>query len=204
MQKKQSGSRRERIREAALDSARTVEALAGMAGKIERFGAALVRVIERKGKILAAGNGGSAAEAMHLAEELVGRFRADRIPLPAVALVADGTAMTCIGNDMGFESVFSRQVQGLGRRGDALVLLSTSGNSPNLPPALKAASRMGMKTFCLLGRNGGLLAGKADYEIIVRSNATERIQEAHQVLIHMVLDMMERRFAPRRASRRKA
>jgi len=144
---------------------------------------------------LTAGNGGSAAEALHMAEELVGRFRADRRSLPGIALVADSTALTCIGNDYGYEQVFSRQVEGLGTEGDVLVLFSTSGTAGNLMPALLAARDRGMKTICVLGRCGGALGGKADHEVVVPGDATERIQEAHQVVLHLVLDAVERTFA---------
>ncbi len=204
MQKTNRDPARKRITQAVSESAETVRSLAAQSARIHAMGTALVSILARGGKILTAGNGGSAAEAMHMAEELVGRFRADRIALPAVALVADGTAMTCIGNDMGFDAVFSRQVEALGRRGDALVLFSTSGKSTNLFPAIDAAARKGMKTFCLLGKTGGQLAGRADFEIIVKSNATERVQEAHQVIIHILLDMIERRFAGPPGKGRKA
>lgn len=145
-------------------------------------------------KILTAGNGGSAAEAMHMSEEAVGRFRANRISLPAVALTADGTAMTCIGNDYGFDNVFSRQVEGLGQEGDLLVLFSTSGNAENLQRALVAAKAKKMKVFSILGRDGGKLAGKSDLEIIIKGRDSGRIQEAHQLLMHILLDAVDRKF----------
>ena len=129
-----------------------------------------------------------------MAEELVGRFRGNRVALPAVSLCADPTAITCIGNDFGFEKVFSRQVEAHGTQGDLLVLFSTSGQSPNLPPALEAARSAGVGTLCLLGRDGGTLAGKGDIEIVVPGDRTERIQETHQLILHILLDAVERAY----------
>jgi D-sedoheptulose 7-phosphate isomerase len=131
---------------------------------------------------------------MHLVEELVGRFRSNRVPLPAVALATDATVLTCIGNDFGFDAVFSRQVEALGNPGDALVLFSTSGNSPNLAMALQAARKRKVRTVCILGRGGGKLAGRAERELIVNSAKTERIQEAHQLVMHLILDAIEARY----------
>lgn len=155
-----------------------------------------VRVLKAGGTVLTAGNGGSAAEALHMAEELIGRYRGDRRALPAVALVADCTALTCIGNDFGYDHVFARQVEGLGRPGDLLVLFSTSGKARNLQLALTAARRRKLRVICLLGRDGGPLAGQADLDIIVPGTATEHIQEAHQVLLHILLDAVEQAFPP--------
>ena len=157
---------------------------------------AVIDTLRGGAKILAAGHGGSAAEAMHFAEELVGRFRTNRVSLPSVALVADGTALTCIGNDFGFDRVFSRQIEGLGQKGDMLVLFSTSGKALSLELALEMAEARGMRTVCLLGRDGGPLAGRADAEVIVPGAATEHIQEAHQVLLHLILDAVEREYGP--------
>ena len=129
-----------------------------------------------------------------MTEELVGRFRGNRVSLPAVALVADCTALTCIGNDFGFDEIFSRQIEGLGREGDVLVLFSTSGSSANLMRALEAARSRGVMTVAVLGRDGGAMAGCADFELVVPGEATERIQEAHQVFLHLVLDEVEEAF----------
>ena len=129
-----------------------------------------------------------------MAEELTGRFRGNRRSLPGMALVADSTVLTCIANDFGYDAVFSRQVEGWGRRGDVLVLFSTSGNARNLQLALDAARRNKVKVICLLGRDGGPLAGRGDHELIVKGDATERIQEAHQVVLHLLLDQVERAF----------
>jgi len=175
-------------------SVAAIQSLRDHVGVIGALSAAVVAALRNGGKVLTAGNGGSAAEALHMAEELVGRFRGNRIALPAVSLVADCTALTCIGNDFGFDRIFSRQVEGLGQRGDVLVLFSTSGHAQNLQSALSAAKSQGLLTVAFLGRDGGPLAGRADFEIIVPGAATERIQEAHQVLLHLVLDEIEHAF----------
>lgn len=172
-------------------------ALNSLEAQIEKVSDAadmLVKAFEDGGKLLTAGNGGSAAEAMHMAEEAIGRFRANRISLPAVALVADGTALTCIGNDYGFDNVFSRQVEGLGKEGDVLVLFSTSGNAENLLRAVEAAKAKKLKTIAVLGRDGGRLSGKTDIEIIIEGTDSGRIQEAHQLFMHIVLDAVDHRF----------
>ena len=130
-----------------------------------------------------------------MAEELVGRFRSNRRSLPAVALTADGTALTCIGNDFGFDEAFGRQIEGLGAEGDLLVLFSTSGRAANLARAVVAARARRMRVLLLLGRDGGPLAGQGDCELLVRGNGTERIQEAHQLLLHILLEGVEQRFA---------
>ncbi len=184
----------EAVRSAISES---VEVLTGLDKQVAEIDALCERVVEtflRGGCIYTAGNGGSAAEALHMTEELVGRFRGDRRSLPAVCLVADPTALTCIANDYGYEEIFSRAVSGLGRPGDLLMLLSTSGNSANLVRAAAEARRKDVCVACLLGRDGGLLAGTADLEIIVNSRSTERIQEAHQLIIHIIMDAVERAF----------
>lgn len=182
------------IQSAITASLDAVRSLLPQVEAIGRAGDAIVAALKAGGKVLTAGNGGSAAEAMHMAEELVGRFRSNRPSLPGVALVADGTALTCIGNDFGFDAVFSRQVEGLGRPGDVLVIFSTSGSAVNLRLALEAARRQGLLTVAFLGRDGGPLRGLADHQVIVPATATERIQEAHQVLLHLVLDIVEGAF----------
>jgi len=141
--------------------------------------------------IFTCGNGGSAAEALHLAEELVGRYREDREPLPAVCLNADATALTCIANDFGYAEVFSRQVEALAAPGDVLVALSTSGRSPNVVAALETARRMNVTAVGLLGKDGGDAAGLCDHAVVVPSDDTAHIQEAHLVLIHLMLEAVE-------------
>jgi len=183
-----------RIEEGIRESARTVESLLGVADAIAAAADTVIGALGSGNKVLTAGNGGSAAEALHMSEELVGRFRADRPSLPAVCLAGDPTALTCIANDFGYDCVFSRQVEGLGKSGDVLVLFSTSGSARNLELALDAADAAGLQTVCLLGRDGGKLAGRGTCEVIVAGTATERIQEAHQAILHLVLDAVEEVF----------
>lgn len=155
----------------------------------------LVGTLKSGGKVLCAGNGGSAAEAMHLAEELSGRYRRNRPALPGLALCSDGTALTCIANDFGFDQVFARQVEAFGAPGDLLVLFSTSGNSANLLEATRAAHARGMKVLALLGRGGGALQGRSDVELIVPDTAGAHVQEAHQVILHLMLETVDATFA---------
>lgn len=141
-------------------------------------------------KILTCGNGGSMADAMHFAEELTGRFRLDRPALAAIAC-SDPTHLTCTANDYGFEHVFSRWVEALGQPGDLLIVLSTSGNSPNIAKAVAAAKSRGLHTAALLGRGGGTLKGAASIEIIVPGETSDRIQELHMLILHALVEAIE-------------
>lgn len=173
------------------------EALDSLGRQADKVAAACDLVVStfRSGnKVLTCGNGGSAAEALHMAEEAIGRYRGNRVSLPAVCLSADCTALTCIGNDFGFDSVFSRQVEGLGKEGDLLVLFTSSGNSRNLLSALETARTKKVRTLAILGKTGGLLAGRADVEIIIEGSDTARIQEAHQLLMHIILEAVEQAY----------
>ena len=153
--------------------------------------------LSSEGKVLTAGNGGSAAEAMHLAEELSGRYCKDRRALPGLSLASDGTVLACISNDYGFDNVFARQVEALGSEGDLLVLFSSSGNSPNLIAAAKRAKSLGMRVIAFLGRGGGAMRNSADIdlEVTVPDAAGAHVQEAHQVLIHLILEQVDYVFA---------
>jgi len=151
--------------------------------------------IQRKGKLLLCGNGGSAADCQHIAAEFTGRFVEDRIPLPALALTTDSSALTCIGNDYSFEDIFSRQVKALGLPGDCLLAISTSGNSENVINAVKAAKENDVYTIGLLGRDGGLLASCCDHSIIVPSDVTARIQEGHIFIGHAICGAVEKILA---------
>src|SRR5580658_3076834 len=163
------------------------EAESGLA-QVERCAELIADVLQSGGKVLTAGNGGSAADALHLSEELVGRYKNNRRALPAIALASDGTALTCIGNDFGFDQIFARQVEALGQPGDVLVLFTSSGNSANLILALEAARKKGGKTVAFLGRGGGKLQGRADAEWIVPSLSGARAQELHGWALHVILE----------------
>lgn len=154
----------------------------------------MVSTLENGGKVLSAGNGGSAAEAMHLAEELSGRYKHNRRALPALALCADGTALTCIGNDYGFDKVFSRQIEAFGAKGDLLVVFSSSGNSANLREAITQARSKGLKIISLLGHGGGAIHGLSDVEITLPETASAHVQEAHQVVLHILLEHVDAQF----------
>jgi D-sedoheptulose 7-phosphate isomerase len=159
--------------------------------KVEQA-AQLVRGALSSGKkILICGNGGSAADAQHFAAELVGRFVKERKGLPAIALTTDTSILTSIGNDYGFEQVFSRQVEALGSQGDVLIAISTSGNSGNILLALNKAHEKGMKSISLLGRGGGKAKGMATLDIIVPSQNTARVQEMHILLLHALSGLVE-------------
>ena len=144
------------------------------------------------GKILFCGNGGSAADAQHLAAEFVGRFILDRQALPAMALTTDSSILTAVGNDYGFEQVFSRQIQALGRPGDVAIGISTSGHSPNVIAAMREARKKGLKTIGFAGKDGGALAKCVDIPIIVASQNTARIQECHITIGHLICELAEK------------
>jgi len=152
----------------------------------------LIDCLAGGGRIYVCGNGGSAADAQHIAGEMVGRFLKERRALPCVALSTDTSVLTCIGNDYGYDAVFERQVRGLGRAGDGLVLISTSGNSANLLRAAEAARGLGIATIGLLGRNGGKLLPLCDDAVIIASATTARIQEVHIFVGHCWCSLIER------------
>ncbi len=163
----------------------------GMEQNIEKIARLVIDTLLKGSKILLAGNGGSAADAQHIAAEFVGRYLIDRRALPAIALSADTSCLTAISNDMGYEKVFSRQLEALGAPGDLLWALSTSGNSENLSSALKTAKSLGVSTVCLLGKGGGKMKGMGDIELIVPSDDTPRIQEAHITIAHLICEAVE-------------
>ena len=159
---------------------------------LERVVAALHDCLRSGHKILACGNGGSAADAQHLVAELVGRFKAERRALPAIALSADTAILTALGNDYGYERVFARQVEALGARGDVLIAISTSGNSANVVQAAQAAHKLGCTVVVLTGAQGGALAAHADLLIRAPSSVVARIQEMHTLCIHAVAASLDR------------
>jgi D-sedoheptulose 7-phosphate isomerase len=168
-----------------------IASLREQAGAIRALIAALQARVRSGGTLYTAGNGGSAAQALHLAEELIGRYRDDRPPVRALCLNADPTALTCIANDYGYEHVFGRQCEALLGAGDALVVLSTSGNSPNVVKALEVARAHGALTIGLLGSDGGRCAPLCDHAVVVSGRDSAHLQEAHQVVIHLICEMFE-------------
>jgi D-sedoheptulose 7-phosphate isomerase len=163
------------------------ESLTSLTGVIRRIAQAL----EEGSKILLFGNGGSAADAQHLAAEFVNRMSMERPPLPAISLVTDSSILTSIANDYSFSEVFAKQIKALGRAGDIAIGISTSGNSVNVVRAFEVAREIGIITVALTGNNGGTMADMADYALIVRSSKTPRIQEAHATIGHIICEMVE-------------
>lgn len=162
-----------------------------LASTVEVTSEAILAALIRGNKLLTCGNGGSAADALHLAEELVGRYSRDRRALAGLCLNADPTAITCICNDYGYEHVFSRAVEALGKPGDVLVGFTTSGNSANVIKAFNSAKQVGITTILLAGKDGGAARGICDHEIIVPSDNTARIQEIHTLVLHQWLERVD-------------
>ena len=156
---------------------------------------AIVAALRGGGKLLAFGNGGSAADAQHVVADLVGRFRRERAALAAVALTTDTSVLTSVANDYGFERVFARQIEGLGRHGDVALAISTGGASPNVVAAIEAASRLGLQTIAVTGRDGGPAGRAAAIHVNVPSGETPRVQEVHRTLLHVICDLVEESFA---------
>ena len=165
---------------------------AALIGIIEDVAIKCVNVYKNNRKTILAGNGGSAADAQHIAAELVGRYGFDRPSLPSLALTTDTSNLTAIGNDYGYDKVFSRQLEGMGQEGDLFIGISTSGNSVNIINAFLSAKAKGITTVALTGRDGGKMAEMADVAIIIPSNDTPRIQEAHILIGHILCDIIEK------------
>ena len=161
---------------------------------IQRAGELCIKALKRGNKILLCGNGGSAADAQHIAAELSGRFKKERKALAAIALTTDTSALTAIGNDYGFEYVFSRQLEAVGKKGDVLIAISTSGNSQNVIKAIKSAKEIGIKVITLTGKSGGEMKDMGDVNIVIPSNDTPRIQEIHITLGHMICALVDEEF----------
>lgn len=184
---------REAILKAVNDGVRAMESLRSPESLefIEQCACMLADCFRSGNKLLTCGNGGSLCDAMHFAEELTGFYREKRPALPAIALSEPGH-LTCVGNDIGYNHVFSRAVEAYGKPGDVLVVLTTSGNSANLIPAVQVAKERGLKTIAFLGKTGGKLKGEADLEWIVSGfQWSDRIQEAHMAAIHMIIEQVE-------------
>jgi len=176
----------------SLDEHRTLFAnITNLAPFVEQAVLAISGSLKVGNKLMLCGNGGSAADSQHIAAELTGRFINDRQPLAAIALSTDSSALTCIANDYSFDDIFSRQVRGLGRMGDCLLAISTSGSSINVIRAVEVASSLGIYTIGLLGRDGGQLKSLCDLSIIVDCYTTARIQEAHIFIGHTICGMVE-------------
>ena len=159
--------------------------------RIEQLAEDIARLFNNGNKIIICGNGGSACDAMHFAEEFTGRFRKDRKALPVISLT-DSSHITCVANDFGFDYVFSRGVEAYGKKGDLFIGLSTSGNSKNIINAFEVAKAQGLSTCLLLGKNGGQLLGKADYEWIIPAQTSDRVQELHMMILHVLIETVER------------
>ncbi|HEU5407961.1 MAG TPA: D-sedoheptulose 7-phosphate isomerase [Nitrospira sp.] len=177
---------------AFADSARVKQQFAhDHADRIVQVATLIANAFHNGNKVLLFGNGGSSTDAAHIAAEFVGRYKRERVPLPAIALATDIAAITCIANDYGYEELFARQVRAHGRPGDIAIGISTSGNSPNVLKGVEAARDCGLTTIAWTGANGGKLAGLVDYPFIVPSTVTSRIQESHITLGHVLCELVE-------------
>ncbi|MGO8718424.1 MAG: SIS domain-containing protein [Acidobacteriaceae bacterium] len=173
------------------DAMATFEQAAGLESQILAAAHAISEALISGGKLMACGNGGSAADASHLTTEFVCRYNRDRRPYPAISLAAHGGDLTAIGNDYEFSQIFSRQIEAFGKPGDVLIAFTTSGRSPNVRRALVVAKDLKIQTIAFLGKDGGTCAGLADIELLVAGNVTARIQEGHQFLFHTICEMVE-------------
>jgi len=173
-----------------------IEALRAQETEIATLGEILIDCLRRGNKVLLCGNGGSAADAQHIAAELVCRFETTGRALPAIALTTDTSALTAIANDFGFERLFARQVEALGRAGDTLIAISTSGNSRNVIAAAAAARNSGMTCIGLLGADGGALSACVDHALVVPANVTARVQECHILIGHIWCGMVDAALRP--------
>ncbi len=161
----------------------------------EKVAMDLAKVFQNGNKVLICGNGGSNCDALHFAEEFTGRFRSDRRALPAISL-SDSSHITCVGNDYGFDYIFSRGVEAYGKDGDFFIGISTSGNSENVIKAVEVAKKIGLKTCLLLGKDGGKLKGICDYEFIIPGETSDRIQEIHMMILHIIIEGVEKIMFP--------
>ena len=182
------------LQRAIAESVETLKSLTSLERQLNEAVEAVAECLGQGHKLLICGNGGSAADAAHLATEFVVRFVSDRPAYPAICLSNDGGALTAAGNDYGFDEVFARQVAAFGRANDVLICLTTSGNSRNVQRALAEAKGRGLKSIALLGRDGGASRGLADIELTVHGKSTARIQEAHMLLLHVLCEAVEARL----------
>jgi phosphoheptose isomerase len=176
------------------EAARMLESLKDLEPQVSRAADLIDNCFRTRNKLLMCGNGGSAADASHFATELVVRFTKDRRALPAICLASDSGILTAGGNDFGFDKIFARQVEAFGQPGDVLICFTTSGNSKNVLHALEEAKVRKLKTMAFLGRDGGSTIGMADVDLLIKNDSTARIQEAHQLLIHVLCEIIEARM----------
>jgi D-sedoheptulose 7-phosphate isomerase len=179
------------LNRAIIDSVRMLESLKNLEPEVSRVADLIGECFRTGNKLLMCGNGGSAADASHFATELVVRFTKDRRALPAICLASDSGILTACGNDYGFDKIFARQVAAFGQAGDVLICFTTSGNSKNVLRALEEAKARKLKTIAFLGRDGGSTIGIADIDLLVKDDSTARIQEGHQLLIHVLCEIIE-------------
>lgn len=183
------------LKTAVVAANETLQSLLDLDSQVAKVADLIEQCLRAGNKLLVCGNGGSAADASHFATEFVVRFMKDRPAYPAICLAGDGGLLTAAGNDYGFDEVFSRQVAAFGLPGDVLICLTTSGKSKNVKRALEEAKARNLKTIAFLGRDGGSTIGMADVDLLVRSNSTARIQEAHQLLLHVLCEISETRLS---------
>jgi D-sedoheptulose 7-phosphate isomerase len=185
------------LRDAIEATIQTLRALSSLEPQMARAADIIDQCLRVGNKLLVCGNGGSATDASHFATELVVRFTNDRTALPAICLASDCGILTAAANDYGYDEIFARQVAALAQSGDVLICLTTSGKSKNLIRALEEAKARKLKTIALLGRDGGSTIGIADIDLLVKSDSTARVQEAHQLLLHVLCDVIESRLDKR-------
>jgi len=182
------------LNKAINDSIETLQSLKKLQAEVARSADLIVDCLTNGNKLLVCGNGGSASDAAHFTTELVVRFAKDRPAYPAICLTGDGGLLTAAGNDYGFEEIFARQVAAFGMPGDLLICLTTSGKSKNVRRALEEARSRKLKAIAFLGRDGGSTIGIADVDLLIRSDSTARIQEAHELLLHVLCETVESRL----------
>jgi len=182
------------FRDAIAAATETLRSLSSLEGQMVEAADLIEQCLRAGNKLLVCGNGGSAADAAHFATEFVVRFVRDRRAQPAICLASDGGLLTAAANDYGFNEIFARQVAAFGQPGDVLICLTTSGKSKNVVRALEEAKARKLKTIALLGRDGGSTIGMADVDLLVRSDSTARVQEAHQLLLHVLCETIESRL----------
>jgi len=182
------------LKDTIAGATETLRSLAMLSTPLQKAADLIEQCLRGGNKMLVCGNGGSAADAAHFATEFVVRFAKDRRAYPAIALAGDGGLLTAAGNDYGFDEIFARQVAAFGLEGDLLICLTTSGKSKNVQRALEEAKKRKLKTIALLGRGGGSTVGHADIDLLVESDSTARIQEAHKLLLHVLCEAMETRL----------